>query len=72
MITNKLHIDGEWVGGSGGAEDPTYDPATEAVITTVARAEVADASAAVGAARRAFADPAWRDLTPTPRPRASS
>jgi acyl-CoA reductase-like NAD-dependent aldehyde dehydrogenase len=67
MITNKLHIDGEWVGGSGGAEDPTYDPATEDVITTVARAEVADVSAAVGAARRAFADPAWRDLSPRER-----
>src|SRR5688500_11920323 len=67
MTTNKLYIDGEWVGGSGGAEDPTFDPATEDVSPTGARAEAADVGAAVAAARRAFAAPAWRDLTPRDR-----
>ena len=67
MTTNRLYIDGEWVAGSGAAEDPTYDPATEAVITTVARAEASDVDAAVAAARRAFTDPVWRELSPRDR-----
>ncbi len=66
-MPKQLYIDGAWVPGAAGAEDPTYDPATEALIDTVARAEQSDVDAAVGAARRALSDPGWRDLVPRDR-----
>lgn len=66
-MSKLLYIDGDWVPGSAGAEDPTHDPATETLIDTVARAEHSDVDAAVGAARRALSDPSWRDLVPRDR-----
>ncbi len=53
-----LFIDGAWQPGAGGRTLEIVDPATEAVIGKVARAEVADLEAAVAAAARGFA--LWR------------
>jgi aldehyde dehydrogenase (NAD+)/betaine-aldehyde dehydrogenase len=62
-----LLIDGEWTAGSGGRTFPSPDPATAQSIGTAIEAGADDVDAAVDAAARAFADPAWRDLTPAAR-----
>ncbi|MGP8233142.1 MAG: NAD-dependent succinate-semialdehyde dehydrogenase [Methylovirgula sp.] len=53
-----LFIDGAWRPGAGGRTLDVIDPATETVIGTVARAEIADLDAAVAAAARGFV--LWR------------
>ena len=53
-----LFIDGAWRPGAGRRTLEIVDPATEAVIGKVARADVADLEAAVAAAARGFA--LWR------------
>src|SRR5690606_17945249 len=63
----QLYIDGEWTTGSGGGTFETLDPSTGSVIGTAIEASAADVDAAVDAAVRAFADPAWRDMTPSAR-----
>ncbi|HWL79043.1 aldehyde dehydrogenase family protein [Microbacterium sp.] len=66
-FTGQLYIDGEWTTGSGGGTFETLDPSTGSVIGTAIEASAADVDAAVDAAVRAFADPAWRDMTPSAR-----
>jgi acyl-CoA reductase-like NAD-dependent aldehyde dehydrogenase len=65
----QLFIGGEWTAGSGGRTFETLDPATGEVLGTAVEATAADVDAAVEAAARAFADPAWRDMTPSARGR---
>jgi aldehyde dehydrogenase (NAD+)/betaine-aldehyde dehydrogenase len=65
----QLFIGGEWTRGSAGQTFETLDPATGAVLGTAVEASAADVDAAVEAATRAFADPAWRDMTPNARGR---
>jgi acyl-CoA reductase-like NAD-dependent aldehyde dehydrogenase len=65
----QLFIGGEWTAGSGGKTFETLDPATGEVLGTAVEATAADVDAAVEAATRAFADPAWRDMTPSARGR---
>ncbi|MWB99763.1 aldehyde dehydrogenase family protein [Agromyces seonyuensis] len=48
-----LYIDGEWTAG-GGTPFQSINPATEAVLATVAEADAADVDRAVAAARRAY------------------
>ncbi len=48
---------------------PNTDPATEQPLARVPRGEAADVDAAVQAAKRAFADPSWADMTPDRRGR---
>lgn len=67
-MATRLFIDGAWQAPSGGTI-PTYDPATEEVLDEVAFASAADVDAAVGAARRAFGSPSWRDMMPVDRAR---
>jgi acyl-CoA reductase-like NAD-dependent aldehyde dehydrogenase len=65
----QLFIGGEWTAGSAGKTFETVDPATGEVLGTVVEATAADVDAAVEAATRAFADPAWRGMTPSARGR---
>lgn len=55
----KLYINGEFRDASNGDTFETVNPATEEVITTVARATVEDADAAVTAAKAAFEKGKW-------------
>ncbi|MGY4710540.1 aldehyde dehydrogenase family protein [Mycolicibacterium sp. CBM1] len=60
MFINGRHI--------GAAEfDEIRDPATEDLVATVARGTVADADAAVAAARAAFESGAWSRMAPADR-----
>lgn len=65
-MPTRLYIDGTWTAG-GGEPIPTRDPATATVIDEIATADADDIDAAVAAARRALADPAWAGLPPVQR-----
>ena len=60
MFINGKHVDSE-------ESDGIYDPATEALYATIARGTVADADAAVAAARAAFDSGSWSRLDPADR-----
>jgi len=66
----QLYIDGKWVDPRSGSTLETYNPATGAVLDTVAAAGPEDAEAAVTAARAAFDDGPWGSMS-APRERAS-
>ena len=61
------HIGGQRVAPSDGAYFPSINPATGAELYSAARGTAADVSRAVEAARAAFEDPRWRDLSQTRR-----
>ncbi|MEA2267614.1 MAG: (Z)-2-((N-methylformamido)methylene)-5-hydroxybutyrolactone dehydrogenase [Solirubrobacteraceae bacterium] len=63
------HIGGAWVDPADGAYFASYNPATAEPWYEAARGTAADVDAAVRAARTAFEDPRWRDMTPTARGR---
>ncbi len=65
----RLLIGGRWVDADSGREFETRDPATGEVLGVVADAGASDVDAAVDAAREAYADPAWRNMTPAERGR---
>ena len=56
----RLLIDNEWIDARGGRTQDVRNPATGAVIGTMARASIEDLDAALAAARRGFA--AWRGM----------
>ncbi|KAH8598171.1 putative aldehyde dehydrogenase [Bisporella sp. PMI_857] len=62
-----LFINNEWVKGSEGKTITSINPTDESEIATVQAASVADVDNAVNAARKAFKDPSWRDISPTDR-----
>ena len=64
-MQTQLLIGGEWLGGTGGGEIEVENPATEAVIASVAAGTPADATAACDAA--AEAQPAWAAAAPRER-----
>lgn len=55
----QMYIDGRWVEAADGGTDEIVDPTSEEVIARVPRAGVADAEAAVRAAREAFDHGPW-------------
>jgi acyl-CoA reductase-like NAD-dependent aldehyde dehydrogenase len=55
----RLFIGGDWRDAAGGGRRDVVDPASGAVITTVAEGGAADVDAAVAAARRAFDEGPW-------------
>ena len=59
----QMFIDGEWVGARGGASLAIVDPATEELVAHAASGGVAEAQAAVAAARRAFDEGPWPRLS---------
>lgn len=65
--THKLLIDGEWCEADGGETFEVIDPATEEVISHVARAKAPDIDKAVKAARRAFDSGPWSKMTTSDR-----
>ena len=58
----QLLIAGREVAAQSGETFEIVNPATEAVIATVARGAAADIDAAVAAARRSFEEGSWRNL----------
>ncbi len=68
MTRNYDHfIDGGWSAPAGGAYFESTNPATLAVLYSAARGSKADVDRAVAAARAAFENPLWRDLSQTKR-----
>lgn len=65
----QLFIAGTWRDGAAGQVMSTENPATGEPFASFACAAPADVEDAVAGARRALADPAWRDITPTARGR---
>ncbi|WP_405754365.1 aldehyde dehydrogenase [Streptomyces sp. NBC_01020] len=61
------YINGARVQPASGAYLPSVNPTTAEVWYETARGDATDADRAVRAARAAFEDPAWRDLTATRR-----
>ena len=68
-VHGQLFIGDGWTPGSSGETFETLDPATGEVLGTAVESSAADVDAAVDAATRAFADPAWRGMTPSARGR---
>ncbi len=65
----KLLINGAWVDALSGKTFDAIDPASEAVIKTLAEAGPEDVDLAVKAARQAFEDSAWSRMRPVERER---
>src|SRR5688572_6342713 len=65
----RLLIDGSWVEAASGKTFPVYDPATEEIIAHVAEGGAEDIDRAVRAARQAFDEGPWRQVTPSERGR---
>ena len=65
MVPAQLFIGGEWVDGSSGATIDVHDPATGAVIKTIADATVADAERAMDVA--ADTQASWAATAPRVR-----
>ena len=59
----KLFIDGEFRDSGSGNKMDVIDPTTEEVVTQVVEANELDTEAAIKAARRAFTDGDWRNLS---------
>ncbi len=68
MDQTNLYIGGAWREGAAGERFDVINPATEAVLASVASAEIADADVALDAAEAAFAD--WAGRTPRQRSEA--
>ncbi|KAK8093399.1 aldehyde dehydrogenase [Apiospora hydei] len=66
-FSTGLFINNQFVKGSSSESLASIDPATEDPICSVEVATDADVDTAVQAARAAFDNPAWRDLTPEQR-----
>ncbi|GAB2452162.1 aldehyde dehydrogenase family protein [Nocardioides hungaricus] len=62
-----LHIGGEEREARDSETIDSLDPATGRRLSRIARGSESDVDDAVAAARSAFEDPAWRDLTPLAR-----
>src|SRR5262245_56172330 len=67
-MTRTPFIDGEFLPGEG-ASFPVFDPSTEEAIATVAGASLTQHDQAVAAARRAFDNGPWPNLTAGERAR---
>lgn len=66
-LRDKLLIDGEWVDSASGDRFPTVNPATGDTLAHVALGAGEDIDAAVDAARVAFDDGRWANLSPRDR-----
>ncbi len=67
MRSSRMLIRGEWVDARSGRTFESFDPYTGKPWALVPRAGPEDIDAAVAAARAAFRDPSWRDLSATDR-----
>lgn len=62
-----LFINNEWVKSKSGEKITSVSPTDEKEIASVYAAGAEDVDLAVEAARKAFKDPSWRDLSGTQR-----
>jgi aldehyde dehydrogenase (NAD+) len=69
LVHHLLYVGGEHVPASSGGSFASVNPSTGEPWATFAQADAADVARAVDAAAAAFADPSWRDLSPTRRGR---
>ena len=67
MRNSQMLIGGEWVDSRSGRTFESFDPYTGKPWALVPRAVPEDIDAAVAAARAAFRDSSWRDLSATDR-----
>ena len=67
MRSSQMLIGGEWVDSRSGRTFESFDPYTGKPWALVPRAAPEDVGAAVAAARAAFRDTSWRDLSATDR-----
>ncbi len=67
MRSSQMLIGGEWVDSRSGRTFESFDPYTGQPWALVPRAAPEDIDAAVAAARAAFRDSSWRDLSATDR-----
>jgi phenylacetaldehyde dehydrogenase len=67
--THRMLIGGQWVEAAGGQTLDVINPASEAVIATVAAGQQSDIDAAVTAARKAFDSGPWSRMKPAERER---
>jgi len=65
----KMLIGGKWVEARGGVWLETINPADESVLTRVPEGGADDVDLAVKAARQAFEEGPWRQMTPAERAR---
>lgn len=65
--TGQLFIGGKWIDGHSSEQITVINPATEEVIGTVPQANTADIEDAVSAARTAFDEGPWPQMTPRER-----
>src|ERR1700733_11669841 len=65
----KMLIDGQWVDAASGKTFETYNPATGEVLARVAEGDREDIDRAVKAARRAFENGPWPEMSPSQRGR---
>ena len=62
-MRNQLFINNEWRDATSGDTFDVVNPATEEVLTSVAKASADDLNAAVDAARACFESDGWRSLS---------
>ncbi|HTR26735.1 MAG TPA: aldehyde dehydrogenase family protein [Terriglobales bacterium] len=63
----KMFIDGAWVEAASGKTFDTFNPATGEVLAKVAEGDQADIDLAVKAARKAFEEGPWPEMSPADR-----
>lgn len=66
-VNTKLLIGGTWREAASNRRFETLNPATGAVLTTLAEADAADVDLAVKEARAAFETGPWRNMLPMER-----
>ena len=65
----RMFINNQFVPSASGKTFPTYNPATGEIMAQVAEGDREDIDRAVKAARNAFENPAWADMSPSQRGR---
>ena len=65
----RMFINNQFVPSASGKTFPTYNPATGEIMAQVAEGDREDIDRAVKAARKAFENPAWADMSPSQRGR---
>jgi aldehyde dehydrogenase (NAD+) len=69
LSPGRLFIDGAWVEAASGRTFEVMNPARAEVLTEVAEADAGDVDRAARAARAAFEEGPWREMTPRQRGR---
>ena len=65
----RMFVNNQFVPSASGKTFPTYNPATGEIMAQVAEGDREDIDRAVKAARKAFENPAWAEMSPSQRGR---